>query len=527
MGNIDNCGLLLLSLLLAPAVSAAQQPIAGGYEVRQDTAVIARERFTLAGRVLRADVEVSGRGLMLETETRYDDAWTPERYRVRVRAGAGGPVLQELEATFADSVRWSATGAGVPQRGSAVLPQPATVLQNLVQSHLAAALWRYDRVAGGRQMLHAWRPDGGVVAPLYVTWSGERVRFESGSVVLDGIVGADGWLERLDVPSQRVRAVRRDDVAFAVRPDTGRVDTVPPPGIVEVPYEFSSGRLSIRGTVTLPGGGRPAVVALLVAGSGATDRNGNAPPVLRANLHAQLAWRLAQRGIATLRYDKRGVGASAAGEDQAMTTLDDFAEDVAAAVASLERDPRFRGVVVVGHSEGGWLAIRAAGRGAPALGVALLATPGRPLIELLRSQLAQQLDSTTMARFDDAMLAYLGGDVVVGLPPALEPLFRPVNRRFMESIASFDAVAELRRLATPVLIVQGDRDVQVAVADAERLAAAAAHGELAMVSGANHLFKHAEQADRVGQLALYADPTIPVVDEVVQVLAEWINRLQR
>jgi len=515
-----------LIALLGPAAAWAQAPVAGGYEVRRDTALVARERFTLAGRTLRADVEIAGRGLLLETETRYDDAWAPVQYYVRVRAGSGGPVLQELTASFGDSVRWSATSGGQQLAGAAALPSPSAVLQNLVQSHLVAALWQYDRVAGGRQAVHAWRPEGGLVAPLYVTRTGDEVRFESGSVILQARLGPDGWIERLEVPSQGLVAVRQDDVTLAARADTGRADTVPPAGIVEVPYAFGSGRVTLRGTLTLPGRDRPGLVALLVAGSGATDRNGNAAPAMRSNLYAQLAWGLALRGIASLRYDKRGVGESEGGDQRAMTTMDDFAEDVGSAAASLERDPRFRGVVVVGHSEGGWLAIRAAGRGAPVRGAALLATPGRPFVELLRAQLAAQLDSATMTQFDAAMSLYLRGDIVTGVPPALEPFFRPVNRRFVESLAAFDALAELRRLELPVLVVQGDRDVQVAVADAERLGAAARSGQVVIVSGANHVFKHAASGDRLGQLALYADPTVPVTDELVSALAEWISAIE-
>jgi pimeloyl-ACP methyl ester carboxylesterase len=208
-----------------------------------------------------------------------------------------------------------------------------------------------------------------------------------------------------------------------------------------------------------------------------------------------------------------------------MTTFDDLAEDVFGAVQALSTDPRFSRVVVLGHGEGGWLAIRAAVRGAPAAGIALLATPGRPFVEVLRHQLARTADSLRLVQFDSAMARYLRGEPQAGLPLYLELLLRPANRRFMESLVSYSAVSELRRVDVLVLVAQGDRDSQVALADAELLRAAAPRGELVVLAGANHLFKTADLAGRVGELALEADPRVPIVKELVERIAAWVYAL--
>jgi hypothetical protein len=346
-----------------------------------------------------------------------------------------------------------------------------------------------------------------------------------GGVSINVKLDAAGWVTRFEVPAQGLVVTRQSEVAFTPRP-AGRADTLPPSGIHEEPYLVEGGGARLVGTLALPAAPGPVPVVLIVAGSGPVDRNGNAPPALHSNMYAQLAWRLAQRGIASLRYDKRGIGGSAAGVDLAMSSFDDFAEDALAAARSLAGDERFGPIGIVGHSEGGWLAIRAALRGAPVQGVALVAAAGRPFLTLLRAQLSQQLDSAGMAQFDAAMAVYLKGQLPVGLPAYLQPLFRPVNQRFTASVVSYDALAELRRLDLPVLILQGDKDVQVSLQDAEALAGAKPGARVVLIPGANHLFQATDRADRVAQLGLYADPTAPVMPELVDALVEWIAGLK-
>jgi pimeloyl-ACP methyl ester carboxylesterase len=519
----------LVSLMvgLVPAILGAQQVQSGGYVTRQGATEIARERYRFDGRVLSAAVELVGRSLFLETETEFDSSGSAVRYHLRARSGLGSPVIQEVEAKLADSLRWTVTAGGRPLAGTAALQRPAVVIQNLVFSQLAASLRLYDRRVGGRQAINAWLPEGGSVAPLAVELRGDSATVELAGVVLRVTLDRLGWLERLEVPSQDVVVIRQDDVVFSRPAVRGGADTLPPGSIHEEPYLVEGAGARVIGTLALPSAPGPVPVAVIIAGSGPVDRNGNAPPALRSNLYAQLAWRLAERGIASLRYDKRGIGESAIGVDLAKTTFDDVAEDALAATRSLAVDERFGPVVIVGHSEGGWLAIRAALRGAPVKGVALLAAPGRPLMTLLRAQLAQQLDSAGLAQFDSAMARYLRGEVPVGLPAYLQPLFRPVDQRFTASVAAYDALAELRRLELPVLLVQGDRDVQVSQDDAERLASARPGARVLVIPGANHLFKAVDRADRVAQLAVYMDPTAPVMPELVDALVEWIAGLPR
>src|SRR3989442_10677701 len=195
-------------------------------------------------------------------------------------------------------------------------------------------------------------------------------------------------------------------------------DTTAPAVAAESPYTIHSGPLELGGTLTVPRGASGAVpVVVIIAGSGPTDRNGSSVMGIRPNCYAQLAWRLAERGIATLRYDKRGLPGTQGVFDITRVTLEDFAADARAAAESLARDRRFSRVVLVGHSEGASLALIAARQGAPVAGVVSVSGLGRPLGEVLREQVSRQYDSATLIRYDTAMKYYLRGEQPAGLPP--------------------------------------------------------------------------------------------------------------
>jgi len=314
----------------------------------------------------------------------------------------------------------------------------------------------------------------------------------------------------------------------AQAPASARADTTVPAAAIETPYTIRSGTLGLAATLTLPPGVAGRVpVAVIIAGSGPTDRNGNSMLGIRPNSYAQLAWRLAERGIATLRYDKRGMPGTQGTFDMAKMTLEDFAGDARAAAESLARDPRFSRVVLVGHSEGASLALMAARQGAPVAAVVHVSGLGRPLTEVIREQLGRQLDSATLVRYDTAMKHYLLGEQPADVPPQLAMLFVPVNQTFMRSLAAFDAPAAIRAVRQPVLIVQGETDLQASVADAVRLHAARPDARLVVVPEVNHVLKHVADKTLAGQGPSYTDPSLPIAPEVVAAIADWILALGR
>jgi uncharacterized protein len=303
-------------------------------------------------------------------------------------------------------------------------------------------------------------------------------------------------------------------------------DTTAPAVAVESAYTIRSGGLELAGTLTVPraaAGKVPLVV--IIAGSGPTDRNGNSMLGIRPNSYAQLAWRLAERGVASLRYDKRVLPATKGTVDISRLSLEDFAADARAAAESLARDARFSRVLLLGHSEGSALALIAARAGPPVSGVISVSGLGRPLGVVMREQLSRQFDSATLVRYDTAMAQYLRGETPQDVPPLLAVLFVPINQHFMKSLATFDPPAAIRAVRQPVLIVQGGRDLQVTVADAERLHSARPDAQLVVIAQANHVLKQAGDTTLVGQMPLYQSPTAPIMSEVVNAIADWIQKL--
>jgi pimeloyl-ACP methyl ester carboxylesterase len=305
-------------------------------------------------------------------------------------------------------------------------------------------------------------------------------------------------------------------------------DLSPPPTVAESPFAFERDGLTLHGTLAMPpsaSGGIPVVV--IVAGSGPTDRNANGP-LVHTNAYAMLAWGLAERGIASLRYDKRGIGMSAGeGGDPTTLTTDHYVADVAAAATALASDARFSRIVLLGHSEGAGHVLQAANRGAPQAGVVMVAGLGRKLVDVLHAQFALQADSTTVATIDSAFARFLRGEDPGEVPPIAQPVIVPQYRNFLRSMAAYDPAGEVRRFGGPLLILQGTTDVQITMADAELLHAAQPASTMVRLEGVNHVLKSIASTDLQAQMETYHDPALPLAASVVPAIADWIDDLDR
>jgi uncharacterized protein len=144
---------------------------------------------------------------------------------------------------------------------------------------------------------------------------------------------------------------------------------------------------------------------------------------------------------------------------------------------------------------------------------------------VLREQLSKQLPPEELVKWDSASARYLRGEDAGDVHPGLKPLLLPVNRRFMQTWVKYDPPAEIARVNVPVLIVQGGHDLQISEADARALQAAQPSATLVVISAANHVFRAATD-DRMAQVRLYTDPTIPIVPELTPAIADWIKRLK-
>src|SRR6185437_8875943 len=174
---------------------------------------------------------------------------------------------------------------------------------------------------------------------------------------------------------------------------------------------------------------------------------------------------------------------------------------------------------------GSSLALLAARAGPPVAAVISVSGLGRPFGVVLREQLARQFDGATLVRYDTAMAQYLRGEQPKDVPPQLAPLFVPINLSFMKSLSVLDPPAAIRAVRQPVLIVQGGRDLQVTVADAERLRNAKPDAQLVVVPLANHVLKQTTDTTLNGQMSTYQNPAVPIMPVVANAIADWIRKL--
>lgn len=277
---------------------------------------------------------------------------------------------------------------------------------------------------------------------------------------------------------------------------------------------------TLFGTLTLPSGAPPYPVVLIIAGSGPTDRDGNAGFV-RGDTYKLLASALAREGVASLRYDKRGIAASAAaGSDEEHLRFDTYVDDAVAWVNQLRSDKRFSSLTIAGHSEGALIGTVAAER-APVHALVLLEGAGRPAAAVLREQLKPKLTPQLYAQADQILTKLQSGQTVADPPTVLAALFRPSVQPYLISWFKYDPAAELAKVRVPVTIVQGSADIQVTTADADALRKADPNAKVVLVNGMNHILKYYPDNSSV-QAALkgYEDPTLAIDAHVVQAVEQ-------
>jgi pimeloyl-ACP methyl ester carboxylesterase len=302
--------------------------------------------------------------------------------------------------------------------------------------------------------------------------------------------------------------------AAAATPSVEREITAPGP------------RAPLSGTLTDAGKGSPVV--LIIPGSGPTDRDGNSPLGIKAAPYRLLAQGLAAKGISTVRIDKRGMfGSKGAIADANKVTVADYTADAHSWVASTRKATGAKCVWVLGHSEGGLVALSAGQRPKGICGVITVAAVGRRIGAVMRQQLRANPANAPLLEAAFATISALEAGKTVDsatLPAPLRTLFADDVQPFLIDLFAEDPAGLAAQLKVPLLIVQGDRDIQVTVDDAKALAAAQPKARLVLLPQVNHVLKVPAGGDRAANLKAYADPSLPIAPAAVEAIADFVKR---
>jgi uncharacterized protein len=277
-----------------------------------------------------------------------------------------------------------------------------------------------------------------------------------------------------------------------------------------------------------PAGFERFPAALIIAGSGPTDRDGNsANGLVKSDAYKLLATALAERGVATLRFDKRGVGASKAlvksADDAKAITVSTFVRDAERLVAWIGLQPGVASSSLIGHSEGGLIALLFD----PAVrvdGIVQLTAPGRSMIDILAAQLKRApLPPETHTEAERVVAALKTGADLGTVEAPLDQLFAPAVQPFLRSVANLDPAALLAKRREPVLVIGGGKDIQLPKADYDALVAARSERTSSLwLDGMTHVLKQARQDDPA-QTALYREPQHPLMPGLADRIAVWLK----
>jgi uncharacterized protein len=297
------------------------------------------------------------------------------------------------------------------------------------------------------------------------------------------------------------------------------------PSIVESPMTYKTLSATLHGTYTLPknvSGKLPVV--LIIAGSGPTDRDGNAAKMdLATNAYKYLAWGLAKEGIASLRYDKRMIGESVTGNKEADLRFDDYVDDAVGLLHMLQADDRFSKIIVLGHSEGALVGMLTS-RGQDVKGYISIAGAGQQADKIITEQLKASQSTFVQEKFKTLLDSMKKGKTIDNVDPSLWSIARPSIQRYLISWFRYDPIRIIKLLKMPILIIQGNTDLQVSTADADKLKKAKSDAVEIIIPNMNHILKEAP-ADRDQNLATYNKPDLPLKAELVPDIVKFVNGL--
>ncbi|MFH5834594.1 alpha/beta hydrolase [Proteiniclasticum sp. C24MP] len=265
-------------------------------------------------------------------------------------------------------------------------------------------------------------------------------------------------------------------------------------------------------------------LVIIVPGSGPTDRNGNNPQAGENNNLLMIAEALSEAGHYSLRYDKRGIGESSdLIKKESDMDFHDSVNDVLSWITKFKGDTRFEKIILLGHSEGALISAEVCSISSDCDALISVSGTAQKAHELLLAQLkAQSQEAYEMSV--PIVEELVEGNMVPEVPVSLFNLFRPSVQPYLISWFSYDPVKIISEITDPILILHGDRDIQISHKEAQVLHEASPDSQLEIIEGMNHVLKDAPE-DLEGNIATYSDPDLPLSKEFMEKVIEFIGGL--
>ena len=288
--------------------------------------------------------------------------------------------------------------------------------------------------------------------------------------------------------------------------------------ITEEELTLKNGEIELPGTLSMPESPTKLPLVIFIHGSGNVDRNGNQAGVgINANYIKALSDSLNRRGIAYYRYDKRTATPSNLDKLGGITIMN-FIDDAKFVIEHFKNDPRFNSLFLIGHSQGslvGMLSIT------PEIkGFISIAGPGQTIDNTILEQLHKQnpdLEKLAEEHFTELMTT----DTIVSVHPFLIQLFKPQNQNFIKSWIVLDPVAEIKKINIPILLLNGEEDLQVTKKDFQRLKEAQPNAKGELIPHMNHVLKEVYSTSE--NQKSYFQENYPLSSKLVELITAFIN----
>ena len=270
----------------------------------------------------------------------------------------------------------------------------------------------------------------------------------------------------------------------------------------------------IAGTLLFPNAEKAASVCIIVPGSGPIDRDGNSGFNLRADTYNLLAEGLAENGIASFRYDKRGVGKSLPAQfKEEDIRFETNVQDLKAIISHLKSLKKFKKIFLILCAKmekvDGFISIAGVGKNSADLILEQIEkNPANPKALINSSkQIIEKLKS---------------GKMEENVPLVLNSLFRKSVQPYLISWFKYEPKKEIAQLKIPVLVIQGGNDIQVGVEDSKLLSSAKEGIELKIIEKMTHTLKEINSPQE--QMKTYIDPSYPISKDLVLAITEFVNK---